>query len=156
MGGRRGSADVENEKMGRWDASGGGTGGTEIIGMGGGNGKMGNGGGGSGGMDGGGSGGMDGGGSGTGGIGNLRTERHIVKTYHIALHSGDDNDNSIDRFTRDATSIDDLFAELAAEFRADFLGSEDDVDVDENETCLTHLWYENDIPYHHDFYVESD
>jgi hypothetical protein len=116
-----------------------------------------------GGMDGGGgSGGRNGGigmdGGRDGGIGNLKTEteRHIVKTYHLALHSGDDNDNSIDRFTRDATSIDDLFAELAAEFRADFLGSEDDVDVDENETCLTHLWYENDIPYHHDFYVESD
>ena len=79
-----------------------------------------------------------------------------MKTYHIALHSGDDNDNSINRFTRDSTSIDDLFAELAAEFMSDFLGSEDEVDVDGDENSLTHLWYENDIPFHHDFHVESD
>jgi hypothetical protein len=94
--------------------------------------------------------------------------------FHIALHTGDDNDNSIDRFDIEAESKEKLFDILEAEFLEDFTGNREDVMVDGDGDSLTFLWFESfnekgdfigpeecrdddtSIPYHHDFYIEQE
>jgi hypothetical protein len=96
--------------------------------------------------------------------------------FHIALHTGDDNDNSIDRFDMEAESKENLFDQLETDFFENFSGNREDVMVDGDENSLTLLWSEfydadgdevdpddvdgtegfSDRTFHHDFYIESD
>lgn len=94
--------------------------------------------------------------------------------FHIAHHTGDDNDNSISRFTMEAESKDALFAKLEKEFFENFKGNKNDVIVDGDENSLTLMWFEsfdedgktinsddveeddNSIPFHSDYYIETE
>lgn len=75
--------------------------------------------------------------------------------FKLALHTGDDNDNMISRFTTDADSKESLFNRLEQDFKGMFLGNIDDITIDGDDDSLLIMWYENDIPYHHDYYLES-
>lgn len=83
-------------------------------------------------------------------------ERIPNMKYHMELHYGDDNDNNIHSFTMEADSKDDLFDKLEEDFLAHPGGAQDTITVDGDADSLLLMWYENDIPHHHDYYITKD
>jgi len=79
--------------------------------------------------------------------------------YVVRCFEGDDNDQTSRSWNIEAESKEDLLAIMEAEFFRQGTGmsiKRDDVTVEGDDSSLMFMWWDGDIPYHEDYFIEGE